>query len=75
MQVYDAPAETILFWHMNMFFVLLKTNPKCQIQDKAKFVRRRLAMFLTSEDLLTRFSIQDETRLPHLVPESKNESH
>ena len=25
--------------------------------------------------MLTRFSTQDETRLPHLVPESKNESH
>ena len=75
-QIYDAPAETILFWHINMFCVLLKTNPKCQIQNKAKFVRRRLAMFWTSsEDLLTRFSIQDETRLPHLVPESKNESY
>ena len=33
-------------------------------------------MFWTSpEDLLTRFSTQDETRVPHLVPESKNESH
>ena len=25
-QIYDAPAETILFWHINMFCVLLKTN-------------------------------------------------
>ena len=33
-------------------------------------------MFWTSsEDLLTRFSTQDETQVPHLVPESKNESH
>ena len=33
-------------------------------------------MFWTSsEDLLTRFSIQDGTRVPHLIPESKNESH
>ena len=25
-QIYDAPAETILFWHINMFGVLFKTN-------------------------------------------------
>ena len=25
-QIYDAPAETIIFWHINMFCVLLKTN-------------------------------------------------
>ena len=25
-QIYDAPAETILFWHINMFCVRLKTN-------------------------------------------------
>ena len=50
--------------------------PKCQIQNKGKFVRRRLVMFWTSsEDLLTRFSTQDETRVPHLIPESKNASH
>ena len=24
--VYDAPAETIIFWHINMFCVLLETN-------------------------------------------------
>ena len=24
--IYDAPAETIIFWHINMFCVLLKTN-------------------------------------------------
>ena len=50
--------------------------PKCQIQNKGKFVRRRLVVFWTApEDLLTRFSSQDETRVPHLVPESKNESY
>ena len=50
--------------------------PKCQIQNKGKFVRRRLVMFWSApEDLLTRFSPQDETRVPHLVPESKSESH
>ena len=25
-QIYDAPAETIHFWHINMFCVLLKTD-------------------------------------------------
>ena len=25
-QIYDTPAETILFWHINMLCVLLKTN-------------------------------------------------
>ena len=25
-QIYDASAETILFWHINMFCVFLKTN-------------------------------------------------
>ena len=25
-QIYDAPAETIIFWHINMFCVLLETN-------------------------------------------------
>ena len=25
-QIYDAPAETILFWHINILCVLLKTN-------------------------------------------------
>ena len=25
-QIYDAPAETILFWHINMLCVHLKTN-------------------------------------------------
>ena len=49
--------------------------PKCQIQNKDKFVRRRLVMFLTSSDLLSRLSTQDETQVPHLIPESKNESH
>ena len=50
--------------------------PKCQIQNKGKFVRRRLVMLWTSpEDLHTRFLTHDETRVPHLVPESKTESH
>ena len=43
--------------------------PKCQIQNKGKFVRRRLVMFWTSpEYLLTRFSTQDETRVSSLGP-------
>ena len=25
-QIYDAPAEAIIFWHINMFCALLKTN-------------------------------------------------
>ena len=25
-QIYDAPAETMIFWHINMLCVLLKTN-------------------------------------------------
>ena len=50
--------------------------PKCPIQNKGKFVRRRLVVFWSApEDLLTRFSPRDETRVPHLVPESKSESH
>ena len=50
--------------------------PKCQIQNNDKFVPRRLVMLWTSpEDLHTRFLTQDETRVPHLVPESENESH
>ena len=49
---------------------------RCQIQNKGKFVRTRLVMLWTSpEDLRTRFSTQNETLVPHLVPESKTESY
>ena len=32
-------------------------------------------LWTSPEDLLTLFSTQDETQVPHLVPESKTESH
>ena len=75
-QIYDAPAEANIFWHINMFCVHLKTNAQMPNPEQGKFLRRRLVMLWTSpEDLLARFSTQDETRVPHLVPESKTESH
>ena len=75
-QIYDAPAKKFSFGVSICSVCTCRRMPKCQIQNKGKFVRRRLVVFWTApEDLLTRFSPQDETRVPHLVPESKNESH
>ena len=35
-QIYDAPAETILFWHINMLCVHLKTNAQMSNPDQGQ---------------------------------------
>ena len=52
-QIYDAPAETILFWHINMFGVLLKTNTQMPNPEQGQICTETSSDVL---DLLRRFA-------------------
>ena len=73
---YDTPAETILFWHINMFCVLLKTNAQMPNPEQGQICTETSSDVL---DLPRRFaySIFDQGRDNGFLTwsESKNESH
>ena len=51
-QIYDAHAETILFWHINMFCVLLKTDTQMPNLEQGRICTETSSDVL---DLLRRF--------------------
>ena len=70
------PPKTILFWHINTLCVHLKTDAQMPNPEQGQIcMETSSGVLIRPEDLLTRFSPRDETRVPHLVPESKSESH
>ena len=52
-QIYDAPAETILFWHINMFCVLLKMETQMPNPEQGQICTETSSDVL---DLLRRFA-------------------
>ena len=52
-QIYDAPAETILFWHINMLCVLLKTDTQMPNPEQGQICTETSSDVL---DLLRRFA-------------------
>ena len=53
LQIYDTPAETILFWHINIFCVLLKTDTQMANPEQGQICTETSSDVL---NLLRRFS-------------------
>ena len=52
-QIYDAPAETIIFWHIKMFCMLLKTDTQMPNPEQGRICTETSSDVL---DLLKRFA-------------------